>query len=210
MNGFGLHVIPMVGFILLSWLGLRSLGMERGAPPAAPGWPSGCTFPKVELPGGQSSQANKYEIISQWLLTVLTGLAVVLSRPSWQLLAKKGTLTATSQEQLQLYHERGYPAGLKDKVALPYALPRHNAIAEAEWQRRVGLFCHSQYSHDMEILYAERAGSSFAAFYNTMDFTNPIKAETYNRTEAVQQHNEQTERFEQTEVAQQAKGNNPH
>ena len=41
-------------------------------------------------------------------------------------------------------------------------------------------------------------------------FTNPIKAETYNRTEAVQQHNEQTEQFEQTEVAQQAKGNNPH
>ena len=35
MNGFGLHVIPMVGLILLSWLGLLSLGMERGAPPAA-------------------------------------------------------------------------------------------------------------------------------------------------------------------------------
>ena len=51
MNGFGLHVIPVVGLILLSWLGLRSLGMERGAPPAAPGWPSGCTFPEVELPG---------------------------------------------------------------------------------------------------------------------------------------------------------------
>ena len=59
MNGFGLHVIPMVGLILLSWLGLLSLGMERGAPPAAPGWPSGCTFPEVELPGGQSSQANR-------------------------------------------------------------------------------------------------------------------------------------------------------
>ena len=132
MNGFGLHVIPMVGLILLSWLGLRSLGMERGAPPAAPGWPSGCTFPEVELPGGQSSQAranqvkeeteeveddkyvppdgqgcfsfrqslllrakdtyaarsigNKYEIISRWLLT---GLAVVLSRPNWLLLAKQ-------------------------------------------------------------------------------------------------------------------------
>ena len=57
MNGFGLHVIPMVGLILLSWLGLRSHGMERGAPPAAPGWPSGCTFPEVELPGGLSSQA---------------------------------------------------------------------------------------------------------------------------------------------------------
>ena len=37
MNGFGLHVIPMVGLILLSWLGLRSLGMVRGAPPAADG-----------------------------------------------------------------------------------------------------------------------------------------------------------------------------
>ena len=57
MNGFGLHVIPMVDLILLSWLGLRSLGMERGAPVAAPGWPSGCTLPEVELPGGQSSQA---------------------------------------------------------------------------------------------------------------------------------------------------------
>ena len=57
MNGFGPHVNPMVGLILLSWLGLRSLGMVRGAPPAAPGWPSGCTFPEVELPGGQSSQA---------------------------------------------------------------------------------------------------------------------------------------------------------
>ena len=61
MNGFGLHVIPMVGLILLSWLGLRSLGMERGAPPAAPGWPSGCAFPEVELPGGQSSQAIRQE-----------------------------------------------------------------------------------------------------------------------------------------------------
>ena len=57
MNGFGLHVIPLVGLILLSWLGLRSLGMERGAPLAAPEWPSGCTFPEVELPRGQSSQA---------------------------------------------------------------------------------------------------------------------------------------------------------
>ena len=48
MNGFGLHIIPMVGSIFLSWLGLRSLGVERGAPLAAPGWPSGCTLPEVE------------------------------------------------------------------------------------------------------------------------------------------------------------------
>ena len=33
----------------------RPLGVN--GPPAAPGWPSGCTFPEVELPGGQSSQA---------------------------------------------------------------------------------------------------------------------------------------------------------
>ena len=49
MNGFGLHVIPMVGLILLSWLGLRSLGMERGTPPAAPGWPSECAFPRLSF-----------------------------------------------------------------------------------------------------------------------------------------------------------------
>ena len=60
MNGFGLHVIPVVGLILLSWLGLRSLGMERGAPPAAPGWPSGCTFPEVELPGGRSQATHHW------------------------------------------------------------------------------------------------------------------------------------------------------
>ena len=35
------------------------------------------------------SIGNKYEIMSRWLLT---GLAVVLSRPNWLLLAKKGTL----------------------------------------------------------------------------------------------------------------------
>ena len=34
-----------------TWYGKRSA-------PAAPGWPSGCTFPEVELPGGQSSQAE--------------------------------------------------------------------------------------------------------------------------------------------------------
>ena len=38
------------------------------------------------------SIGNKYEIISRWLLT---GLAVVLSRPNWLLLAKKGTLTSS-------------------------------------------------------------------------------------------------------------------
>ena len=41
---------------------------------------------------------NKYEIISKWLLT---GLAVVLSRPNWQILAKRGTLTSTPQRLLQ-------------------------------------------------------------------------------------------------------------
>ena len=62
MNGFGLHVIPMVGLVLLSWLGQRSLDMERRALLAAPGWPSGCTFPEVELPGGQSSQAVYFPV----------------------------------------------------------------------------------------------------------------------------------------------------
>ena len=119
------------------------------------------------------SIGNKYEIISRWLLT---GLAVVLSRPNWLLLAKKGTLTYTPQELLQKYYQGGYPVGLKDKVERPYALPKHNAITEAEWCRRVGWFCHSQYLQDMEVLYNERTESAFEVFYGSMDHTNPIQA----------------------------------
>ena len=63
---------------------------------------------------------NKYEIISKWLLT---GLAVVLSRPNWQILAKRGTLTSTPQHLLQRYYRQGHQAGLTDKTVLPYALP---------------------------------------------------------------------------------------
>ena len=95
---------------------------------------------------------NKYEVVSRWLLT---GLAVVLSRQNWQLLAKRGTLTATPQSLLRRYYQIGYPPGLKDKTALPYALPMHNAIPDAEWQRRVGRYCHSRYLTDMDALYAD-------------------------------------------------------
>ena len=49
---------------------------------------------------------NKYEIISQWLLT---GLAVVLSRPNWQILAKKGTLTSTLTPALLSTGIPGWP-----------------------------------------------------------------------------------------------------
>ena len=145
---------------------------------------------------------NKYEIIFKWLLT---GLAVVLSRPNWQLLAKRGTLTATPHELLQPYYQIGYPTGLKDKTVLPYALPMHNAISLTEWQRRVGWFCHSRYLYDMDALYAERAGSSFAAFYGTMDLTKPIKAMTYDHTEAVQEQDEQPEQTDRAQQAKQAK-----
>ena len=126
---------------------------------------------------------NKYEVISRWLLT---GLAVVLSRQNWQLLAKRGTLTATPQN---LLNQIGYPPGLKDKVALPYALPKHNAIPDAEWQRRVGWYCHSQYLADMEALYAERAGSRLDIFYSRMNLANPIQAIQSNQTEDEQDPN---------------------
>ena len=138
-----------------------------------------------------AARCNKCEIISKWLLT---GLAVVLSRPNWQLVAKRGTLTATPHDLLQRYYQIVYPAGLKDKTALPYALPRHNAILEAEWQRRVGWFCHSRYLHDMDALYAERTGSRFVTFYRTMDLTNPIQAMKHDQTES-----EQDEQIKQTE-----------
>ena len=126
---------------------------------------------------------NKYEVISRWLLT---GLAVVLSRQNWQLLAKRGTLTATPQDLLKRYYQIGYPAGLKDKTVLPYALPIHNAITDVEWQRRVRWYCHSRYLADMDTLYAERAGSRFDAFYGAMDLTNPIQAMQSDQTEVEQ------------------------
>ena len=56
---------------------------------------------------------DKYEVISRWLLT---GLAVVLSRQNWQLLAKRGTLTATPQSLFRRYYQIGYPPGLKDTL----------------------------------------------------------------------------------------------
>ena len=139
---------------------------------------------------------NKYEIISKWLLT---GLAVVFSRPNWQFLTKRGTLTATPQHLLQRYYRQGYPAGLVDN----YVLPWHNAISEAEWQRRVGWFC-SRYLRDMDALYAERAGSKFDTFYRTMDLTNPIKAMQYDQTNSEQaKQAEQAEQATQDEQAEQ-------
>ena len=132
---------------------------------------------------------NKYEVVSRWLLT---GLAVVLSRQNWQLLAKRGTLTATPQDLLKRYYQIGYPAGLKDKTVLPYALPIHNAITDVEWQRRVGWYCHSRYLADMDTLYAERAGSRFDAFYGTMDLTSPIHAMQYDQTEVEQDQSTRT------------------
>ena len=131
------------------------------------------------------SSGNKYEIISQWLLT---GLAVVLSRPNWQILAKRGTLTSTPQELLQRYYKIGHPAGLTDKTRLPYALPWHNAMSDAEWQHKVEWFSHARYLQDMEAVNAERAGSKFEAFYRTMNHSNPIKAD-HEDTEQTEQSN---------------------
>ena len=133
---------------------------------------------------------NKYEIISKW--------------PNWQFLAKRGTLTATPQHLLRRYYRRGYPAGLVDKKAMPYVLPWHNAISEAEWQRRVRWFCHSRYLHDMDALYAERAELKFDTFYRTMDLTNPIKAMQYDQTNSEQaKQAEQAEQATQDEQAEQ-------
>ena len=147
---------------------------------------------------------NKYEIISKWL----TGLAVVFSRPNWQFLAKRGTLTATPQHLLRRYYQGGYPAALVDKRALPYVLPWHNALSESDWQHRVGWFCHSRYLHDMDALYAERAWSKFDTFYRTMDLTNPIQAMRYDQANSEQakqaKQAEQAKQDDQAEQAEQA------
>ena len=149
--------------------------------------------------GKASCTGNKCEVISKWLLT---GLAVVFSRPNWQFLAKRGTLTATPQHLLRSYYPRGYPAGLVDKKAMPYVLPWHNAISEAEWQRRVRWFCHSRYLHDVDALYG--AELKFDTFYRTMDLTNPIKAMQYDQTNSEQaKQAEQAEQATQDEQAEQ-------
>ena len=82
----------------------------------------------------------------------------------------------TPQHLLQRYYRQGHQAGLTDKTVLPYALPRHNAISDAEWQHKVGWFSYPRYLHDMEAIYAERAVLRFDAFYRTMDLANPIQA----------------------------------
>ena len=119
------------------------------------------------------SNGNKYEIISEWLLT---GLAVVLSRPNWHILAKRCTLTSTPRELLRLYYQQGHPADLANKAKLPYALPWHNAVLDAEWQHTVERFSHAKYLQDMETVNTERTRSGIDAFYTTMNQTNPIKA----------------------------------
>ena len=87
---------------------------------------------------------------------------------------------------------------------MPYVLPWHNAISEAEWQRRVGWFCHSRYLRDMDALYTERAWSSFDTFYRTMDLTNPNKALQYDQTNSEQSKQaEQAEQATQDEQAEQ-------
>ena len=116
------------------------------------------------------SNGNKYEIISKWLLT---GLAVVLSRPNWHILAKRCTLTSTPSGSTI---DKDNPADLADKTKLPYALPRHNAVQDAEWQHTVEWFSHARYLQDMEAVIAERTWSGIDTFYTKMDQTNPIKA----------------------------------
>ena len=118
---------------------MRSMWRRRGKD-ASPFGKASCSEPRTHmLPG---VRATSMRLSPNWLLT---GLAVVFSRPNWQFLAKRGTLTATPQHLLRSYYRRGYLAGLVDKKAMPYVIPWHNALSEAEWQRRVRWFCHSRY-----------------------------------------------------------------
>ena len=117
--------------------------------------------------------------------------------------SQKRSLTATPQHLLRRYYRGGHPAGLVDKRALPYVLPWHNALSEADWQRRVGWFCHSRYLHDMDALYAERAWSKFDTFYRAMDLTNPIQAMRYDQANSEQA--KQAKQVTQVTQAEQAK-----
>ena len=113
------------------------------------------------------SNGNKYEIISKWLLT---GLAVVLSRPNWHILAKRCTLTSTPSGSTI---DKDNPADLADKTKLPYALPRHNAVQGDEWQHIVEWFSHARYLQDMEAVIAERTWSGIDTFHKQIQLKLP-------------------------------------
>ena len=121
------------------------------------------------------SSGNKYEIISQWLLT---GLAMVLSKPNWKFLAKRGTLTSTPQTRLREYYHSGYPPGTTDNTMQPYGHQRPNAVPGDQWQSTVEWYTHSRYLRRIETVSRDKGTCSLADFYNTMDRRNPILALT--------------------------------
>ena len=96
----------------------------------------------------------------------------------------------------------GGPHGQK---VIALCAPVHNALSEADWQHRVGWFCHSRYLRDMDALYAERAWSKFDTFYRAMDLTNPIQAMRCDQANSEQaKQAKQAEQAKQDEQAEQA------
>ena len=118
------------------------------------------------------SNGNKYEVISQWLLT---GLAMVLSKPNWKFIAKRGTIAATPQNQLREYYRIGYPPGT-DSTRQPYGQQRPNVVPVDQWQAKVEWYTNSRYLSHMEAVSRDKSTCSSAEFYHTMDRRNPVLA----------------------------------
>ena len=115
---------------------------------------------------------NKYEILSQWLLT---GLAVALSKPHWRFLANEGTVSITPQSLLRTYYRQGYSASLPARE-LPYGTQRENALSKTEWQHKVIWYSSASYLRELAALRAARARTHISTFYHRMNHLNPIQA----------------------------------
>ena len=74
---------------------------------------------------------------------------------------------------------------IADKTMLPYALPWHNAIPDAEWQHKVDWFSHAKYLQDMEAVDAERQGLGSMLFYCENNESNESNQIFFARVEAL-------------------------
>ena len=115
---------------------------------------------------------NKYEILSQWLLT---GLAVALSKPHWRFLANEGIVSTTPQSLLRTYYQQGYSASLPPRE-LPYGTQRANTVSGTAWQHKVTWYSSASYLRDLAALRATKARTPISTFYHQMNHLNPIQA----------------------------------
>ena len=99
---------------------------------------------------------------------------MVLSKPNWKFLAKRGTIAATPQTRLRECCRTGYPPGT-DSNRQPYGQQIPNALLLHRWQAMVDWYTSSEYLAHLEQVSRDKSACSTAEFFNTMDRRNPVQ-----------------------------------